>query len=180
MLGYTSTINTPPTPSIADTGYNEYYVFPNFISGELGNNFTMDGGSQVTRRKTINVTSPTNLNEELRNVGAFNVTPGVSEQTLIIFPNTSDITGKPSEMTVSPADVGKFIFHVKGGNVAGTTEFEATTAGVDDFDFANTREQAQVHVITLNTAHEGYTEWYVIGMMGGITSNTHEIRVIEQ
>lgn len=180
--------NTPPSTStlltdvivggINYTNYINSKVFHNVAAGNiLGQNTFIMGSSIITRRATINVTEPVNLSTVFQELGVVNMTQvGTSEQILIFIPATDDITGKPTIMTDVENQAGKHILGVSTD--PGSTTFDGTT---DNFDYnaLGAIQASQVNVITLNNAHEGYTNWYVIGQKGKSSLNSAEFRIRE-
>ena len=183
--------NTPPSPStlltdiiFEETNYTTYInskVLHNVASGNIlgQNTFTM-GSSIITRRATINITGPINLNKALQQLGGVDMTQaGTSEQILIIFPATDDISGKPIIMT----DItGQPDTHILAINVNAGFNINSFDGITDNFDYNafGAIQFSQVNVLTLDNAHEGYANWYVIGQKGKLSLNSAEFRVIEQ
>lgn len=178
-LGWQGASNVPPIPSVVTavggSTFGEYYVYPNFVNGELGNSsFNTGFGNPVILRHEITLTEETDLNLELQKMGVISM-GGSSAQTLICVPSSSHITGLPTVM--QDGESGGSATHKLGMSVNPvSTTFNAST-GEDAFDFGLSTQNAEVHVITLDNAHEGYSNWYIIGLKGGIAVDTTEIRV---
>ena len=59
----------------------------------------------------------------------------------------------------------------------GSTEGEYVLNVNDAGSFANTINSATIHELTLDSAHEGYTDWFIIGRTGTNTASSYQIRL---
>ena len=141
--------STPPSI----TPYSSLGFMDALINNDvLGDStFTYSYGSTQTATKLAEGTG-TNLHDVLRAMGSGGtITRSSSDPFVIIFPNDSDLSGKPTTMVDS-----------YGGSTAGEYVLEVGTDGTT-IDGVNTIEASKVNQITLATSHEGSTNWFVIG-----------------
>jgi len=85
-----------------------------------------------------------------------------AEQIIIVYPSGSDMGGIPTALAESfgGSDVGDYVLNI---NDAGT--------------WANTINGGALHSLTLDSAHEGYSEWFILGRTGTNTANTFYARL---
>lgn len=149
--------DTPPqvTAYTADTTSPLYKL----KTGALGDaSITVNGGA-LTRRAIASGSSPS---QSLLDVGSFSGNGSTAEQIIFVYPSGSDLTGVPLSMTdaFGGSDAGDYVLNI---NDAGT--------------FSNSINASIVHSIVLDSAHEGYTEWFVLGRTGTNTASTFEARL---
>jgi len=149
--------STPPeiTSFTADTTSPVYKL----KSGDLGNSSISVGGGTLTRRAIASGSSPSSI---VQSIGQFNGDGSTAEQILLIYPSGSDMTGIPLAIAESfgGSDVGDYVLNV---NDAGA--------------WANTINGASLNLLQIDTAHEGYDHWYILGRTGTNTASTFEIRL---
>jgi hypothetical protein len=147
--------STPPlvTTYSADTAS----PFKKIKEGSLGDSSIVVTAGQLDLRKEV---SGSNLNTIISS--SFD---GISaaRQILVIFPSGSDMTGTPTSMTdgLGGSTIGEYVMFVKG---AGDTSFGSETS--------------TIHGIELDTPHEGYSTWYVIGRTGTNADISYEVQII--
>ena len=149
--------STPPeiTSFTADTTSPVYKI----KSGDLGNTTITVGGGTLTRRAIASGSSPSSI---IQNIGQFSGDGSTAEQILLIYPSGSDMTGIPLAIAESfgGSDVGDYVLNV---NDAGA--------------WANTINGANLNLLQIDTAHEGYDHWYILGRTGTNTASTFEARL---
>ncbi len=149
--------STPPevTSLTADTTSPLYRI----KSGDLGNSSITVGGGTLTRRVLTSGSSPASI---VQSAGQFSGNGSTAEQILLIYPSGSDMTGIPLSIAESfgGSDVGDYVLNV---NDAGA--------------WANTINGATLNLLELDTAHEGYDHWYILGRTGTNTASTFEVRL---
>lgn len=149
--------STPPeiTSFTADTTSPVYRL----KSGDLGNSSISVNGGTLTRRAIASGSSPSSI---VQSIGQFNGDGSTAEQILLIYPSGSDMTGIPLAIAESfgGSDVGDYVLNV---NDAG--EWTSTING------------ASLNLLQIDTAHEGYDHWYILGRTGINTAFTFEVRL---
>lgn len=149
--------STPPeiTSFTADTTSPVYRI----KSGDLGNSTITVGGGTLTRRAIASGSSPSSI---IQNIGQFSGDGSTAEQIILIYPSGSDMTGIPLAIAESfgGSDVGDYVLNV---NDAGA--------------WANTINGANLTLLEIDTEHEGYDHWYILGRTGTNTASTFEVRL---
>jgi hypothetical protein len=79
----------------------------------------------------------------------------------ILFPSGSDMSGIPTSTIDS-----------YGGSTNGEYVVEVGTDGTS-IDGSNTLESSEINLITLGTAHLGYTKWYIVGARNQVSSTSN-------
>jgi hypothetical protein len=147
--------STPPLVSVysADTTS----PFKKIKEGSLGQSSISVTGGQLDLRQTV---SGSNLNTIISS--SFGEV-GENRQILVIFPSGSDMTGTPTSMTDSlgGSTPGEYVMFVKGG---GDTSFGSETS--------------TIHGVELDSPHEGYSTWYIIGRTGVNADTSYEVQII--
>jgi len=147
--------STPPlvTAYTADTTSPFFRI----KSGDLGNSTITVGGGQMNLRSEVSGSDLNTIISSSFSAG------GVSEQILVVFPSGSDMIGTPTSMTdtLGGSTNGEYVMFVKGGA---------------DTSFGS--ETSTIHGIQLDTAHEGYSTWYVVGRTGINADNSYEVQII--
>jgi len=147
--------STPPlvTTYTADTAS----PFLKIKEGSLGNSSIAVTGGTLTLRNTV---SGSNLDTIVSS--SFNGDGSTAEMIMIVFPSGSDMTGTPTSMTVDAGStLGEYIMYLKA---AGETSYTAAAT--------------TIHGIELDSTHEGYDTWYVIGRTDVNTASSYEMRII--
>ena len=134
---------TPPKV----TGYTSNTLSPyyKFKTGDVGSSsITLAGSKAATLAGTI---SGSDFNDALR--GAGNMSWGSGVQTIIVIPSGSTMTSIPTSMTdgVGGSTAGEYLL-VEYADGTG-----APLGGTDTV----------IHQLTLDTAVNTYTDWFVIG-----------------
>ena len=157
ILGITSTsAGTPPTI----TGFQSAGPSPIFElkDGHLGDSSITVGGGVMSLRSTQ---SGSNLDANIS--ASFAGDGSSSDQILIIFPSGSDLTGIPTSMTDST-----------GGSTAGEYVLFQKLSGESSFNAAS----SIVHKFTLDSAHDGFDDYFIIGRQSAGTFASAELRLI--
>ena len=140
VMGATS-VNSDTPPEV--TGYSENTESPyyKFKTGDVGStSITLAGSTTATLRATV---SGSNLDTVLQSAGTISaVTTG---QTIILFPSGSDMT--------VPNSIQETFNSVANGAVP-CMDVDGNGFGI---------ESGELHSLTLDTAHLGYSEWFIFG-----------------
>jgi hypothetical protein len=128
-------------------------------NGSLGDSTITVGGGVLTLRATGTEASPS---ANLITIGEFNGNGGTTDQILIIYPSGSDMTGIPTAVA-----------QAFGGTDAGDYVLNVNDAG----SFSNTISGARLNKLSLTSAHEGYSEWFVLGRTSTNTAATYQARI---
>ena len=157
ILGITSiSAGTPPTI----TGFQSAGPSPIFElkDGHLGDSSITVGGGVMSLRSTQ---SGSNLDANIS--ASFAGDGSSSDQILIIFPSGSDLTGIPTSMTDST-----------GGSTAGEYVLFQKLSGESSFNAAS----SIIHKFTLDSAHDGFDDYFIIGRQSAGTFASAELRLI--
>ena len=134
------------------------------IASNLGDS-TIDVSAGVTTYTMYKeaVGSGSYLNTVLAGIGQFNGQPTGQEQVIVIFPSGSDMMGIPTSMTTGfgGSTTGEYVLNLQ----------------YDGNGWTNTIESSTVNLITLDSAHLGYTKWYVAGRTTANAANNYQIRI---
>ena len=143
---------TPPVPTIATT----YGFFTAFVDSDtLGDStITVAYGTNYTATRRA-VVSGSNVDTALDGV---QMSIGSSERAYIILPSGSDtLGGVPTSLTTSDpgssTTAGEYVLFV-----ANEDSYQGSSGGL-----SNDIKSANIHKLTLDTAVDGYTDWFVIG-----------------
>ena len=154
-LGISSEVaGTPPTA----LGYSGLGFVTSILSGSLGSSsFTYSYGGTKTASLAESSSGINALGETLVSMSTI---PYSSDRFVIIAPSGSDLT-VPSSMTDS-----------YGGSTDGEYVLEAATDGTALGSGLGTTETSNIHKLSLLSAHEGFSNWIMIGPDSLITGTT--------
>ena len=151
--------STPPIPTpFSGIGFTE-----KIINGDVlgDSSFTYSYGSTITSNKLAEGTG-NNVHTVLRAMGSSGViSRNTSIHFAILFPSGSDMSGIPTSTIDS-----------YGGSTNGEYVVEVGTDGTS-IDGSNTLESSEINLITLGTAHLGYTKWYIVGARNQVSSTSN-------
>lgn len=186
-------VNVPPalTTIVREQTYGIDYLFPTL---EVFNNGWVDGNNDaidltqfasafdpslnpISHRATISVTEEgVSLNEHFQRHGVIDIGSGQgSNQFIILVPDSPNIEGIPTEMTNAfQQGTDKHVLGISP-NPSETVYNEFT--GVDEFPWVDSTRNSNVHRVEFTTPIDGYTSWFVIGMVGTLGVSSCEIRV---
>lgn len=186
-------VNVPPalTTIVREQTYGVDYLFPTL---EVFNNGWVDGNndainltqffnafdpslSPISHRATISVTEEgVSLNEHFQRHGVIDIGSGQgSNQFIILVPDSPNIEGIPTEMTNAfQQGTDK---HVLGISLNPSETVYNEFTGADTFPWIDSTHNSNVHRVEFTTPVDGYTSWYIIGMVGTIGLTSCEIRV---
>lgn len=147
--------STPPLVSVYSADANS--PFKKIKEGSLGQSSISVTAGQLDLRHEV---SGSNLNTIISS--SFGEV-GEARQILVIFPSGSDMTGTPASMTDSlgGSTIGEYVMFVKGGS---------------DTSFGS--ETSTIHGVELDSPHEGYSTWYIIGRTGTNADTSYEVQII--
>jgi len=147
--------DTPPlvTSYTADTT-SPFYLLK---GGSIGNSSITVGGGTMILRNTIS-------GSDLRTIvsQSFDGSNG-TETFMILFPSGSNMIGTPTSMT-----------DTLGGSTSGEYVMYAKTAGESSYNVV----ASTIHTLQLDTAHQGYMKWNVIGRTGTHATTAYEIKLV--
>jgi hypothetical protein len=150
--------STPPVPTpYSGIGFTEKIINGDTIGDST---FTYSYGSTQTATKLAEA-SGSNLHSVLRSMGSSGtISRNSTKHFVILFPSGSDMSGIPTSTTdgYGGSTVGQYVLEVGGD---GTT-----------IDGTNTIESSEINLITLGTAHSGYTKWFMVGAANQFASST--------
>ena len=149
--------NTPPT--VTSFTADATSPFKLLKEGGMASSSLSPTGGTMTRRAEISGSSPTAVVAAL---SSFAGNGSTQEQILIAIPSGSDMNSIPTSMA-----------EAFGGSTEGEYVLNVNDAG----SFANTINSATIHELTLDSAHEGYTDWFIIGRTGTNTASSYQIRL---
>ena len=86
-----------------------------------------------------------------------------TETFMIIFPSGSAMVGTPTSMTDS-----------LGGSTSGEYVMYIKTAGESSFNVG----ASTIHALGLDSSHEGYDKWNIIGRTGTHATTAYEIKLV--
>ena len=152
-------VNSNIPPQVTAYNPNPSSVFQKFKTGELGNSSISLAVGSAT--KLADVPGLNTLDNTLKNIGTISI-PRQSAQIIVVFPAGSDMT--------VPTSIHDSFNNVAGGAVP--------CINSDNNGFAI--NGGILHSITLDTPHEGFSEWFVFGRtsQNSIMSN-FEIRLVD-
>ena len=156
-LGAAEGSGTPPSATVAfdNLGFIEQII----ENDKLGDtSFTYAWGGTKTAI-LVDSGSGENLHDVLGTFGDMSY-GGATNRFFIIFPASSGMSGIPTSMTdeYTGTTAGEYVLEV---GVDGTT-----------IDGTNTIEASRIHEVTLDTAVNGYTSYYVIGNYPQVSTST--------
>ena len=140
VMGATS-VNSDTPPEVTGYSGNTESPYYKFKTGDVGStSITLAGSTTATLRATV---SGSNLDTVLQSAGTVSaVTTG---QTIILFPSGSDMT--------VPNSIQESFNSVANGAVP-CMDVDGNGFGI---------ESGELHSLTLDTAHLGYSEWFIFG-----------------
>jgi hypothetical protein len=156
-LGVAEGSGTPPAGTVAYDGYGFIeQIIENDVLGDTS--FTYSWGGTKTAI-LVDSGSGENLHDVLGTFGDMSY-GGATNRFFIIFPASSGMSGIPTSMTdeYTGTTAGEYVLEV----------------GVDGgtIDGVNTIESSRIHEVTLDTAVNGYTSYYVIGNFPQVSTST--------
>jgi len=152
-----ATISSDVPPQVTSYTANTLSPFYRLKSGDVGNStISLAGGASATLRATG---SGAGLDEVLNSLGSISAT--TTGQIIIVYPSGSDMT--------VPTSVEQSFNSTPGGAVP-ATNVDGNGWGIESGD---------IHSIVLDSAHLGFSEWFVFGRksQNAIASNFN-IRLI--
>jgi hypothetical protein len=154
-----ATINGDTPPEVNSYTANTSSPFYKIKSGEIGNNsISLSTGAMTLAGSS----SGSNLNTIIRSISPMAWSNAV--QTIIIFPSGSDMTGIPTSM------IDSF-----GGSTAGeyvlVQYINGTSAPIGPTN-------SIIHSLTLDSPHEGFSEWFVLGAKSQAAGSTMRLQVL--
>lgn len=155
-----STVNSNVPPTV--TGFTADAASPMKLLKEGGmasSSLSPTGGAMSRRAALSGSASPT---AALSALSSFAGDGSTQEQIIIAIPSGSDLNGMPTSMA-----------QAFGGSTEGEYVLNVNDAGT----FANTISAATIHELTLDTAHEGFTDWFIIGRQGTNTASSFALRL---
>jgi len=136
-----SSLNSDTPPEVTAYTGNTSSPYYKFKTGDVGSSsITLAGSTTATLRATV---SGSNLDTVLQSAGT--ITAATTGQAIILFPSGSDMT--------VPNSIQESFNNVAGGAVP-CMDVDGNGFGI---------ESGVLHSFTLDTAHLGYTEWFVFG-----------------
>jgi hypothetical protein len=155
-----STVNSDVPPQVTAYTANTLSPFNKFKTGDIGStSITYAGGSTATLGGTI---SGSNFNDAIKSAG--NMSWGTGVQTIFVIPSGSTMTGIPTSMTDGT-----------GGSTAGEYVLVEYADGVGAPLGAT---PSIIHSIVLDSAKDGYTEWFVIGAKQQNSASNMRLQII--
>jgi hypothetical protein len=155
-----STVNSDVPPEVTAYTANTLSPFNKFKTGDIGStSITYAGGTTATLGGTI---SGSNLNDAIKSAG--NMSWGTGVQTIFVIPSGSTMTGIPTSMT-----------DATGGSTSGEyvlVEYADGTAAPLG------ATPSIIHSIVLDSAKDGYTEWFVIGAKQQNSASNMRLQII--
>ena len=186
-------VNVPPalTTIVREQTYGVDYLLPTL---EVFNNGWVDGNNNaidltqffdnynpatnpISHRATIPVTEEgVSLNEHFQKHGVIDIGSGQGpNQFIILVPDSPNIEGIPTEMTNAfQQGIDKHVLGISLNPVE--TAYNEFTE-VDTFPWIDSILNSNVHRVEFTTPVDGYTSWFVIGMVGTYGVTSCEIRV---
>jgi hypothetical protein len=154
-----ATVNGDTPPEVTSYTANTSSPFYKIKSGEIGNNsISLSTGAMTLAGSS----SGSNLNTVIRSISPMAWSNAV--QTIIIFPSGSDMTGIPTSM------IDSF-----GGSTAGqyvlVQYIDGTSAPIGPTN-------SIIHSLTLDSPHEGFSEWFVLGAKSQAAGSTMRLQVL--
>ena len=151
------TVDSSTPPLVSTYSADTASPFKKIKEGSLGQSTISVSGGQLDLRQEV---SGSNLNTIISS--SFSEV-STARQILVIFPSGSDMIGTPTSMTDSlgGSTDGEYVMFVKG---AGDTSFGSETS--------------TIHGVELDSPHEGYSTWYVIGRTGTNADSGFEVQII--
>ena len=144
---------TPPVPTVATTYGLLDSVVNSDTLGDASINFSYGGPYQSVRRLDDTGTTPDNL------ISGSNLGAGTSgfQRVIVFIPNGGNMTELPTSFTTSDPNSGNSTSGQFVNFVSVENSFQNSTGGLD-----NDIKETQVLNLTLGTAVNGYTNWYMI------------------
>ena len=136
-----STVNSDVPPEVTAYTANTSSPFYKFKSGDVGSTSISLAGGQTATLQTSG--SGSDLDSVLSALGT--ISANTTGQVIIVYPSGSDMT--------VPTTIQESFNSVAGG------AFPALDVDGNGFGI----ESGIIHSITLDTAHLGYSEWFIFG-----------------
>ena len=155
---------TPPVPTVATT-YGFFTTFKD--SDTLGDStITVSYGTNYTATRRA-IISGSNVDSALDSVG---MSIGSSERVYIFIPDgASSLGGIPTSFDInepgSSTTVGEYVLYLSNQDA-----YESSGTGNDIKD-------ANIHKVTLDTAVDGYSDWFVVGSEGRFNSGNNNLYI---
>ena len=156
-----STVNSDTPPEVTAYTGNTSSPYYKFKAGDIGSStISLAGSKNATLAAVV---SGSNLNSAISESAAgMSWTTGV--QSIILFPSGSDMGGIPSSMT---------------DGFGGSTTGEYVVLQYLDGTGAPLGAAGSVlHSIQLDSALHGYSEWFVLGVIGQASASTMRLKVL--
>jgi len=154
---------TPPSPTIS----NSYGFFTAFVDSDtLGDStITVSYGTNYTATRRA-IVSGSNVDTALDSV-ALGI--NTEERVYVFIPSGSDtLTGVPTSFTTAnpgtSTTVGEYVFFINDADSYQTS-------------FPTDVRTANIHKLTLDTAVDGYTDWFVVGTNDRFPTEESEVYV---
>ena len=161
---------TPPEPTFATT----YGLFTSVVDSDtLGDStITVAYGSNFTATLRGSA-SGNNVDDVLSTIGGVNIGGSpASERIFVFIPSGSEMSGVPTSLSIADAGggstSGEYIVYVSPDGT-----FQGTSSGLD-----NDIKSANIHKLTLDTAVDGFTDWYVIGTEDKFNNSNAYVRMV--
>jgi hypothetical protein len=158
-----STVDGGTPPQVTSLSVTSGSFFKQLIEGgKLGSTGLILPGAKVGNLVASAVATGS-VEDVVENIGQF--AASLTGQLIVVFPSGSvELNPLPTSMTDAYA-----------GSVLHQYVMQVQT---DGGGWANTTEASTIHEIVLNSAVDGYTDWFVIGRTGYNTiSSNAEIRI---
>ena len=162
--------DTPPIPTVS-TAYGFFNEFIN--SNTLGNstiNVSYGENFVATLRGAV---TGSNLDSALNDLGPITIGGSpASERIYILVPSGSNVLGIPTSTTLADPGIGtadgEYVLFVSPDGT-----YQDSSGGV-----SNDIKQANIHKVTLNTAVNGYLDWFVIGTEDKFNNPNAYVRIV--
>ena len=156
-----STVNSDTPPEVTAYTGNTASPYYKFKSGDIGStSISLAGSKNATLAAVV---SGSNLNSAISESAA-GMSWATGVQSIILFPSGSDMGGIPSSMTdgFGGSTVGEYVVlqYLDG------TGAPLGAAG------------SVLHSIVLDSALHGYSEWFVLGVIGQASASTMRLKVL--
>jgi hypothetical protein len=156
-----STVNSDTPPEVTAYTGNTASPYYKFKSGDIGStSISLAGSKNATLAAVV---SGSNLNSAISESAA-GMSWATGVQSIILFPSGSDMGGIPSSMTdgFGGSTVGEYVIlqYLDG------TGAPLGAAG------------SVLHSIVLDSALHGYSEWFILGVIGQASASTMRLKVL--
>ena len=153
-----ATVNSDTPPEVLTYTANTLSPFFRFKSGDIGDaSISLAGGQAATLQASG---SGSDLDTVLSTIGS--ISAATTAQVIVVYPSGSDMT-VPTSIEQS--------FNSAAGGAVPCMNVDGNGFGIESGD---------LHSITLDTAHLGYTEWFVFGRKSqNAIASTFTIRLVD-